>query len=90
MATGSGESVFVIDRSATWTEVAAIAVLLAGVSSLGEDTVALLVIEPAVLGAVTTMVIAGAAPTGRLPPVRLHVTVPDALQPYMAGVTRIG
>ena len=29
--------------------------------------------------AVTTIVIGGAAPGGRLPPVRLQVTVPDAL-----------
>ena len=45
--------------------------------SFGEETVALFVIEPAVPGAVTTIVIFGAAPTGRFPPVRLQVTVPD-------------
>lgn len=46
---------------------------------MGEETVALLEIEPAVLGAVTTIVMDGAAPGARLPPVRLQVTVPDAL-----------
>jgi hypothetical protein len=56
MATGSGESVLVIERSATWTLVDAVAVLLPGVLSFGEETVALLVMEPAVLGAVTVIV----------------------------------
>ena len=84
MATGSGESVLVIERSTTWTEVSAVAVLLAGVLSFGEDTVALFVIEPAELGALTTIVMGGASPAGptpagRLPPVRLQVTVPETL-----------
>ena len=58
--------------------VVAVAVLFPGVSSFGDDTVALLVMEPAVLGAVTTIVMFGAlALAGRLPPVRLQVTVPD-------------
>jgi hypothetical protein len=61
------------------TVVVAVAVLLPGVLSFGEETVALLVIEPGVAGAVTTIVILGAGPGGRLPPVRLQVTVPDAL-----------
>src|SRR5687767_15295446 len=82
--TGSGESVFVIDRSATWTAVVAVAVLLPGVLSLGDDTVALLVMEPAVAGALTTIVISGASPTGRLPAVRWHVTVPDALTQFQS------
>ena len=77
MPTGSGESVFVIVRSATWTEVVAVAVL--SLASFGDDTVAEFVIEPGVLGALTTMVIFGAAPGARLPPVRLQVTVPEAL-----------
>src|SRR3954447_14646003 len=53
--------------------------LFVGVLSFGEDTVAEFVIDPGVLGAVTTTVMFGAAPGARLPPVRLQVTVPDAL-----------
>ena len=53
--------------------------MLPGVSSLGDETVALFVIDPALAGAVTVIVMFGAAPGARLPPVRLHVTVPDAL-----------
>jgi hypothetical protein len=79
IATGSGLSVFVIDTSGPSTVVAAVAVLFAGVLSLGEDTVAEFVIDPGVLGAVTTIVMFGAAPGARLPPVRLQVTVPDTL-----------
>jgi hypothetical protein len=77
--TGSGESLFVIERSATWTLVLAVAVLFPGVLSFGELTVAVFVIVPAVPGAVTVIVIGGAAPAGRLPPVRLQVTVPETL-----------
>ena len=51
--------------------------VVAGVLSFGEETVALFVIEPAVAGAVTTIVMGGAAPGARLPPVRLQVTVPE-------------
>src|SRR5438105_2603525 len=81
IATGSGESVFVIERSATWTEVDWLAVLLLCVLSLGDETVAVFVMFPAVLGAVTVIVIFGAsAPAARFPPVRLHVTVPDELE----------
>jgi hypothetical protein len=61
------------------TVVVAVAVLLPGVSSFGDEKVAVLVIYPAVAGAVTTIVKFGAAPGARFPPVRLHVTVPDAL-----------
>lgn len=46
---------------------------------MGDDTVALLVIDPGDAGAVTTIVIVGAGPGGRLPPVLLQVTVPDTL-----------
>src|SRR5437016_4378961 len=56
------------------TLVLAVAVLLPGVLSLGDETVAVLVkIVPAVVGAVTVMIIFGATPTARLPPVRLQV-----------------
>ena len=51
------------------TVVVAVAVLLPGVLSFGEDTVAVLVIDPAVAGAVTTIVMFGAAPGAKLPPV---------------------
>jgi hypothetical protein len=63
------------------TVVVAVAVLLPGVLSFGEETVALFVIVfgGTVVGAVTTIVMLGAAPGARLPPVLLHVTVPDAL-----------
>src|SRR5687768_2505608 len=64
------------------TSVVAAAVLVAGVSSFGEETVAVFVIDPAVAGAVTTIVMSGAGPTGRLPPVRLHVTVPEAFAQF--------
>ena len=71
-------SLFVIERSALLpTVVDSVSVLLSGVLSLGEDTVALLVIVPGVAGAVTTIVMFGAAPGARLPPVRLQVTVPE-------------
>jgi hypothetical protein len=53
-----------------------VAVAVLSLASFGDDTVAEFVIDPAVLGAVTTMVMFGAAPA-RLPPVRLHVTVPE-------------
>jgi hypothetical protein len=64
------------------TPVLAVAVLFAGVMSFGDETVALLLIEvvPVPPGAVTVIVMFGAsAPFARLPPVRLHVTVPEAL-----------
>src|SRR5688572_1321714 len=61
------------------TVVVAVAVLLPGLISFGEETVAVLVSVPTVLGAVTVMVMFGAlAPDARFPAVRLHVTVPDA------------
>jgi hypothetical protein len=62
--------------------VLAVPVLFPSVLSFGEETVALLlsdVVPVPLLGAVTTIVIAGAAPGARFPPVRLQVTVPDTL-----------
>jgi hypothetical protein len=71
-------SVFVTLRSAWPIVVPAVAVLLPGVVSLGELTVAELLIDP-LAGAVTMIVMLGAsAPLARLP-VLSHVTVPDAL-----------
>jgi hypothetical protein len=64
------------------TVVLAVAVLFAGVMSFGDETLALLVITvvPVPPGAVTVIVMFGAsAPFARLPPVRLHVTVPETL-----------
>jgi len=77
--TGSGASIFeTISRSAdaaALTVVDAVAVLFPIVGSLVMvDTVALLVIEPDVPGAVTVMVIGGAAPSARV--LRVHVTIP--------------
>ena len=76
----------VIERSAWPTVVVAVAVLFAGVSSVGDDTVALLVMEPGVSGAVTTIVMFGAEPGGRFPPVRLHVTVVVPVQTQLVPV----
>ena len=74
--TGSGESVFVIERSdEAVTVVLSLSLLLPGTGSLTlEATVALLVIVPPALGAVTIIVMTGAAPTPRL--ARVQVTTP--------------
>src|SRR5690348_15261675 len=73
-------SVFETASSARSTVVVAVAVSLAGVSSFGDETVALFVIDPTVDGAFTTTAMLGASvPVGRLPPVRLHVIVPELL-----------
>ena len=73
-----------IDRSgeggAPSMTVESIAVLLPGVLSFGDDTVAVLVSVGGVgtvFGAVTTIVMFGAGHGGKFPPVRLQVTVPD-------------
>jgi hypothetical protein len=66
----------VIDTSATPTVVVAVAVLLPGVLSFGELTVAELEMDVGDAGAVTTTVMSGAVPGARFPPVRLHVMVP--------------
>src|SRR5512132_2585782 len=76
----AGLKVGVVRLGGLSTRVLCVAVLLADVLSLGDDTVAELVIVCfAPVGAVTTIVIGGAAPGARLPPVRLHVTVPETL-----------
>ena len=67
------------------TVVDAVAVLLPGVLSLGDETVALLLIVPTLLGAVTTIVMFGAAPGARLPE-RLHVTVVVPVQAQFVPV----
>ena len=51
---------------------------------MGDETVAVLVIKPVVAGAVTTIVMAGAGLAGRLPAVRLHVTVPETLTQFQS------
>jgi hypothetical protein len=75
---GSGLSVFVIDRFASGVTVVA---ALAAFGVVGSNSVAvteaLLVIEPPAEGAVTVIVIAGAAPTASV--VLVHVTVPETL-----------
>src|SRR5437667_8217725 len=77
-------TLLVIARSAARTVVVAMAVLLAGLGSeVAALTVAVLVIVPPSLGAVTTIVMGGAAPGGRLL-ARLQVTlalVPLHVQP---------
>jgi hypothetical protein len=70
----------VSDRSAAWTVDVAVAVLLPVVLSFGEDTVALFVFEPVVVGETVMVMFGVSAPEARLPPVRLHVTVPDAFE----------
>lgn len=74
--TGSGESPFVIARSAeALIVVPCDALLLPGTGSLSlADTVAELLIEPPSDGAVTEMVMAGAVPGARLE--RVHDTLP--------------
>lgn len=74
--TGSGESPFVIARSAeALIVVPCDALLLPGTGSLSlADTVAELLIEPPSDGAVTEMVITGAVPGARLE--RVHDTLP--------------
>ena len=71
------------------TIVPALAVLLAGCgSSVAQLTVAVLVIAPALSGAVTETMIAGAAPTASSG--RVHVTVPVVwlqLQPMPEALT---
>src|SRR5205085_8464723 len=77
-----GLKVGVVRLGGVLTTVLADAVLFAGVTSFGDETVALLLIDvvPVPPGAVTVIVMLGAsAAFARLPPVRLHVTVPEAL-----------
>jgi hypothetical protein len=76
--TGSGLSALVTERSAEAnTVVVALAVLLAVLGSLSAAvTLALLVIVPPEVGAVTTIVTVALAPLAREP--KLHVTVPAA------------
>src|SRR5438093_13121891 len=60
--------------------VLAVAVLFPVVLSFGDETVAEFVIVRLVPVGVTTTVMLGASvPAARLPPVRLHVTVPETL-----------
>ena len=79
-----------IVRSAIPTVVVAVAVLLPGVLSLGELTVAVLLMVPAVGGAVTTIVMGGAA---EFPVIdgRVHVTVavPEQAQPVPLAETKV-
>jgi hypothetical protein len=75
---GSGESVFVIDRSAeAITVVLTVAVLLAVLGSLSvANTLAVLVIVPPSVGAVTTIVTVALPALAIVP--RVQVTVPLA------------
>ena len=72
----------VIERSASFrTVVVAVAELLPGVLSFGELTVAVLVIEPAVLGAVTTIVKLALVFFTSVARVQVTVVVPEHVQP---------
>src|SRR5439155_1035324 len=85
-------TLLVIARSAARTVVVAMAVLLAGLGSrVAELTVAVLVIVPPSLGAVTTIVMGSAAPGGRLL-ARLQVTlalVPLHVQPVPEALWKV-
>src|SRR5262245_53235247 len=89
-ATGSGESVLAIARLATAVIVVdSVSVLSPGsLSASGAPTVAALLTVPPSAGAVTSIVIGGAAPTASAG--RVHVTVWPALpqvQPVPAALT---
>jgi hypothetical protein len=86
------EAVLTIDRSLlAVTEVVSVSVLFVIDGSLVADvTVAVLLIEPPLAGAVTEIVIAGAAPTASV--ARVQVTVPEALlqvQPVPVADTNV-
>jgi hypothetical protein len=70
--------------------VVAVAVLLTGVLSLGDETVAVLLIVPGVDGAVTWMLMVGAVVLAAID-ARVHVTVvePEHDQPVPAAETRV-
>ena len=93
VATGSGESVSAIERSATTpvTVVICDPLLLPAVGSLlVELTVAVSVTVPPAAGMVTTIVIFGAAPGASVG--RVHVTVPPAcvqVQPVPVALTNV-
>jgi hypothetical protein len=66
------------------------AVLLPGVLSLGELTVAVLVIVPGLEGAVTTMVMLGAVVLGAIEAlVQVTVVVPEQLHPVPVAETKV-
>jgi hypothetical protein len=79
--TGSGESVFVIERSATPTVDVAVAELFPGVLSFAEETVAVFEIVPGdagwTAGAVTVIVTFEVVLAASV--ARVHVTVPELL-----------
>jgi hypothetical protein len=78
--TGSGESVFVIERSAPLTTVVvAVAVLLAALGSVVTDeTVAVFVRVPLAEGETSTaMSIVPLAPPGKIPSAQMTVVVPE-------------
>src|SRR5262249_6882805 len=81
---------FVIDRSAAAaaTVVVADAVLLAAFGSVwSPDSVAVFVVVPAVVGAVTTIVRVADAPLARMPIV--HVTLPEPFVQPVEAVTNV-
>ena len=79
MLTGSGESVFVSERSAPLTTVVlAVAVLFAGFgSAVTAVTVAEFVRVPAEAETVTAMSIVALAPPGKIPSAQLIVVLPE-------------
>ena len=72
------------------TVVNAVAELFPGVLSFGDVTVAVFEIVPAVLGAVTTIVMAGAVVLGAMEArVQFTVVVPEQAQPVPADETKV-
>src|SRR5437867_1724400 len=79
-----------LPEGATWTNVVTVAVLLFGVgSAVAELTVAVLLIVTPAAGAVTVIVMGGAAPTGRLPIVQVIVPVPLHVHPAPEALTSL-
>ena len=89
MTTGSGLSVLVIDRSAMPTVVVAVAELFAALLSLGDETVAVLLIVPAVDGAVTTIVKLALVFFTRVARVQVTVVVPEHAHPVPLAETNV-
>ena len=89
MNTGSGLSVFVIERSATWTDVKAVTVLFPAVLSLGDVTVAVFERVCAALGAVTTIVIVALVFAASVAMLQLVVVVPEHVHPVAVLETKV-
>jgi hypothetical protein len=79
----------VIERSATWTDVKAVAVLFPAVLSLGDVTVAVFERVCAALGAVTTIVIVALVFAASVAMLQLVVVVPEHVHPVAVLETKV-